>query len=77
MAEVKAAVAELTTSPENLVRYQEIYLRMLFYIKLGEKFRRKARLFTWGGQDKDPEFNCIQFSGIARFSAYMFTDCGT
>ena len=51
MAKVNAAVAELATSPDNLVRYQEIYLHMIFYIKNGENIRRKARLFA-GGHNK-------------------------
>ena len=34
MAKVNAAVAELATSPDNLVRYQEIYLRMISEIGL-------------------------------------------
>ena len=36
MEKVKAAVAELTTSPESLVGYQEMDLCILFGIKFGE-----------------------------------------
>ena len=46
MAKVKTSVAESTTSPENLVRYQEIDLYMIFENKLRSNFRRKARLFA-------------------------------
>ena len=35
MAKVKATVAELITSPDNLVGYQEIDLYMIFYINIG------------------------------------------
>ena len=45
---VKAAVAESTTSPDDLVEYQEIDLHIIFDIKLGGKFRRKDRLVAVG-----------------------------
>ena len=44
--EKKSSVARSTTSPENLVGYQEIYLHNISDINLGENFRRKARLFA-------------------------------
>ena len=33
---IKATVAELTTSSDNLVRYQEIYLHMILISSLGK-----------------------------------------
>ena len=77
MEKVKYAVAESTTSPENLVRYQEIDLHIIFYTKLGKNFRLKSRLFAGRTQYKGPDFNYIQFVGITIFSAYMYTDCVT
>ena len=44
MALVNAAVSKFTKYPENLDGYQEIDLHMIFDIKHGGKFRRKARL---------------------------------
>ena len=35
MEKVKTAVAELVTSPKNLVGYQEVDFHMISYIKLG------------------------------------------
>ena len=52
MEKLKAIVAESTTSPENLVRYQQIDLHMIFDIKLGENFRRKYRLVAGGHNTK-------------------------
>ena len=54
MTKVKTVVSELKTSPENLVWYQVIYLHMIFDIKLGENFRRKARLVAGGQKTKAP-----------------------
>ena len=72
MAKIKSAVAESTTSPENLVSYQEIDLHMIFDINLGENFRHKARLLA-GEYKKKYKLVYKQFSGIARISAYTFT----
>ena len=52
MGKVKAEVAESTTSPDNLVGYQEIDLHIVFNINLGEKFRRKAILVEGGHKTK-------------------------
>ena len=54
MAKVKSVVAELTTSPESLVVYQEIDLHMIFDINLEKKFRRKARLVMGRYNKKAP-----------------------
>ena len=52
MAKVKTAVAESTTSPKNLVGYQEIDLHMIFDIKLQGNFRRKGSIVTGGNKTK-------------------------
>ena len=54
MVKVNIAVAESTMSPKNLVRYQEIYLHIIFYIKIGENFRHKARLDAGEHNKKAP-----------------------
>ena len=51
---VKTAVAELITSPGNLVGYQEIDLHMIFDTKLGENFRLKYRIVKGGHNIKAP-----------------------
>ena len=58
MKKVKAEVAELITSPENLVGYQEID----FDIKLGENFSRKDRLVAGGHKKKAP--SSITYSSV-------------
>ena len=67
MAKVKTAVAELTTSSENLVRYQEIYLHMIFDIHFGENFRRKSRLVVGGHKTKAPSLITYSLVG-SRYS---------
>ena len=62
MMKVRAAVAEFTTLPENLVGYQEIDLHMVFDIKLGENFRRKARMMAGGHKTKPP--NSVTYSSV-------------
>ena len=65
-----AAVSESTMSPENLVGYQEIYLHMIFDIKLGENFRRKTRLVAGGHNTK--AFSSIAYSlAVLRYSVRM------
>ena len=71
MAKVKAEVAESTTSPENLVRYQEIYLHIIFDIKLGENFRIKYRLVSGGHKEKAP--SSITYSLVVlRYAVRIF-----
>ena len=73
MAKVKATVAELITSPDNLVGYQEIDLYMIFYINIGGN-KAQTQASRRGAQDKGLEFNYIQLGGIARISRYRYTD---
>ena len=41
------------------------------------KLQDQSKASFRGAQDKVPKFNYIQFSGVARFSAWIFTDSGT
>ena len=54
MTKLNTAVAELKTSPKNLVGYEDIYIHMIFDIKLGENLRRKDRLSTGPHKTKAP-----------------------
>ena len=54
MNKVRVAVQESNISPENLIGHQEIGLHMIFYIKLGENFRRKSRMLAGGNTTKTP-----------------------
>ena len=62
MKKVRAAVTESTIPPEDLVGYQEIDLHMIFDIKLGENFRRKARMVAGGHKTKPP--NSVTYSSV-------------
>ena len=53
---VRTAVTETHLTPDKLVGYQEIKLHMIFDIKLGEKFRRKARMVAGGHKTKPPSW---------------------
>ena len=54
IVKVRGAVEECTKSPDELVGYQEIDLHMIFDIKLGQNFRRKARMVAGGHMTKPP-----------------------
>ena len=54
MNKVRLAVQESNVSPEKIIVHQEIGLRMIFDIKLGGKFRRKARMVAGGNTTKTP-----------------------
>ena len=54
MAKVDTALFELKTSPENIFTYQEIYLHMIFNIKLGDKFSSKSSIFAVRNKTKAP-----------------------
>ena len=51
---VIVAVQESNVSPEKLIGHQEIGLHMIFDMKLGENFRRKARMIFCGHPTKTP-----------------------
>ena len=62
MIKLKASVVESTTSPENLVGYQEIDLHMIFDISLGGGIMRKYRLAAGGTQVK--RLSSITYSSV-------------
>ena len=62
IVKVRGAVEECTKSPDKLVGYQEIDLHMIFDIKLGENFRRKARMVVGGHMTKPP--SSVTYSSV-------------
>ena len=62
MNKVKIAVQGSNTTPDNLIGYQEIALHMIFDIKLGENFRRKARMVAGGHTTKTP--SSVTYSSV-------------
>ena len=54
MNKVRVAVQESSVSPEKLIGHQEIGLNMIFDIKLGENFRRKAIMVAVFNTTKTP-----------------------
>ena len=62
MNKVRLAIQEYNVSPEKLIGHQEIGLHMIFDIKLGENFRRKARMVDGGHITKIP--NSIIYSSV-------------
>ena len=57
-------------SPENLVRYKEIDLYMIFDIKIGENVRRNDRLAVGGNKTK--ALSSITYSSVLlRNLVYM------
>ena len=54
MNKVRVVVQESNVSPEKLIGHQEKGLHMIFDIKLGENFRRKARMVSGGHTTKTP-----------------------
>ena len=62
MIKVKSAVEECDKSPDELVGYQEVDLHMIFDVKLGENFRRKARMVAGGHKTSPP--NSVTYSSV-------------
>ena len=54
MNKVIVLVQEYNVSPEKFIGHQEIGLHMIFDIKVGEKFRCKARMVAGGHTMKTP-----------------------
>ena len=54
MNKVRVAVQESNVSTKKIIGHQEIGLHMIFNIKLGEKFQRKARMVAGGHTTKKP-----------------------
>ena len=51
---MRVSVQESNVSPEKMIGHQEIGMHMIFYIKLGENFRRKVRMVAGGHTTKTP-----------------------
>ena len=54
MKNVKVAFELLDGDPKRLVGYQEVKCRLIFDVKLGENFRRKARYVAGGHTTEAP-----------------------
>ena len=67
MIKARGAVEECTKSPNELIGYQQIDLHMVFDIKLGEKFCRKARMVA-GGHMIKPSSSVTYSSVVSRES---------
>ena len=67
MKNVRIAFEEYEGNVRDLVGYQEVKCHMIFDIKLGENFRRKAR-FVAGGHKTDPPSSIIYSSVVSRDS---------
>ena len=62
MNKVIVAVQESNFSTEKLIGHQEIGLHMIFDIKLGENFRRKAIIVAGGHTTKTP--SSVTYSSV-------------
>ena len=54
MKKVRVSFQETDASPDTLVGYQQITTHLIFDVKLGENFRRKARLVADGHKTSTP-----------------------
>ena len=55
--------------------YQEICCHMIFDIKMGENFRRKARMIADGHWTETPAALTLLFRGFKGFCADRVNDC--
>ena len=62
MTKVRVAFQETDKSPDQLYGYEEITTHMIFDIKMGENFRRKARLVADGHRTEAP--SSITYSSV-------------
>ena len=62
MPKIKNAVRKYNGGPRDLVSYEEITGHMVFDIKLGEGFRRKARFVGDGHKTKTP--SSVTYSSV-------------
>ena len=62
MNKVRVAVQESNVSPDKLIVHQEIGMHMIFDIKLGENFRRRARMVAGGHNMKTP--SSVTYSSV-------------
>ena len=54
MVNVRLALETWETNEEKLIGYQKIRCHMIFYVKLGENFRRKDRYVAGGHTAETP-----------------------
>ena len=66
MSKVRIAVKEYNVPPDKLISYQEIGLHMIFYIKLGENFQRRARMLA-GIHTKKTSSLITYSSAVSRY----------
>ena len=64
MDNVKVAFQPCQCDPKNLVGYKYVSTHMIFDIKLGENFRRKARLVADGNRTRAPA--SITYSSVVQ-----------
>ena len=62
MSKVRVAFEETAKSPDELYGYEEITVHMVFDVKMGENFRRKARLVADGHKTKPP--SSVTYSSV-------------
>ena len=62
MKKVLASFERYDGNIEDLVAYQEITMHIIFDVKLGENFRRKARLVADGHKTDPP--NSVTYSSV-------------
>ena len=67
MVNVRLALETWETNEEKLIGYQKIRCHMIFYVKLGENFRRKARHVA-GGHTTETPASLTYSSIVARYS---------
>ena len=65
MNKVRVSVQESNVSPDKLIVHQEIGMHMIFDIKLGENFWRKARMVD-GGHTKNTPSSFTYSSVVSR-----------
>ena len=67
MKNVRIAFEEYEGNVEDLIGYQKVKCHIIFDVKLGENFRRKARLVA-GGHTTDPPSSITYSSVVSRDS---------
>ena len=67
MVNVRSALETWETNEEKRIGYQKIRCHMIFYVKLGENFRRKAR-YVAGGHTTETPASLTYSSVVARDS---------
>ena len=70
MANVRVAFQLYESDPKSLIGYQEVKCHMIFDVKLGENFRRKARLVCQGNKTETPS-SVTYSSVVSRDSVHI------